>query len=92
LDGILTVGVGFTIMVKLCGVPKQVTALNVYSGVTVMVAVTGVVPVFVAVKDGIVALVPLAPKPILVVLLIQLYPVAVPLKVTKVVADPLQTT
>jgi hypothetical protein len=59
-------------MVKVCGAPKHVTALNVYSGVTVIVAVTGEPVPFVAVKDGIVLLVPLAAKPILIVLLVQL--------------------
>jgi hypothetical protein len=71
-DGPATVGVGFTIIVNTCGVPKHVTALNVYSGVTVIVAVTGTFVILVAVKDGIVLLVPLAAKPILIVLLVQL--------------------
>jgi hypothetical protein len=78
-------------MVNTWGVPRQVTALKVYSGVTVMVAVTGAFVMFVPVKEGIVLLVPLPANPILGVLLLQLYAVAIPLKVTNVVGDPLQT-
>jgi hypothetical protein len=66
----------------------QVTLLNVYSGVTVIVAVTATAVALVAVNEGIVLLVPLAAKPMLPVSLIQLYAVATPLKVIKAV-DPL---
>jgi hypothetical protein len=66
------VGVGLTVMINVWGVPKHVTALNVYSGVTVIVAVTGEPVPFVAVNDGIVLLVPLAANPMLIVLLVQL--------------------
>jgi hypothetical protein len=45
-----TVGVGCTMILNVCGVPLHVTAPNVYFGVTCIVAVTGVVPAFVAVK------------------------------------------
>jgi hypothetical protein len=69
-EGATTVGVGFTVMVKFCGVPLQVTPL-VYDGVTVMVAVMGVVPALVAVKLGMLPD-PLAPKPIPVLLFDQL--------------------
>lgn len=62
-----TVGVGFTVIVKLCGVPVQVAAV----GVTVIVAVCTVVPVLVAVKLGILP-VPPAASPMLVLLLVQL--------------------
>jgi hypothetical protein len=55
-------------MVNVCGVPSQPFT----EGVTVMVATTVVVPVLVAANAGIVALVPLAAKPILGVLFTQL--------------------
>ena len=58
-------------MVKFCGVPLQVAPALVYDGVTVMVAVIGVVPAFVAVKLGMLPD-PLAPKPIAVLLFDQL--------------------
>ena len=54
-------GVGLTVTVKLMGVPLQPLA----EGVTVTVAVIGVVPVLEAVNPGILP-VPLVPKPILV--------------------------
>ena len=57
----LTIGVGFMVMVNVFGEPVQVLA----EGVTVIVAITGVVPAFIAVKDGI-ELVPEAAIPILV--------------------------
>ena len=60
-----------------------------------MVATTGAVVVFVAVKAAISPF-PLAARPILVVVLAQLYvvvpPVLVVLKVTKLVEAPLQIT
>ena len=55
-----------------------------------MVAVTGVVPALVAVKDPILP-VPLAARPMEVVLFVQLYEVALPEKVIAVVDCPLQT-
>ena len=58
-------------MVKVCGVPLQVAPALVYDGVTVIVAVMFVVPALVAVKLGILPL-PLAPKPMLVLLFDQL--------------------
>ena len=56
--GTITVGVGFTVMVKLDGVPAQPLTV----GVTVIVAVIGAV-VVVALKPGRLPA-PLAPKPI----------------------------
>jgi hypothetical protein len=70
LDGVFTVGAGFTVMVKFRGVPLQVAPALVYDGVTVMVAVIGVVPALVAVKLGMLPD-PLAPKPMLVLLFDQ---------------------
>ena len=49
----ITVGVGFTVMVKLCDVPAQPTTPLVNVGVTVIVAVRGKVPLLMAVKEGI---------------------------------------
>ena len=46
---VATVGVGFTVMVKLAGVPAQPDA----DGVTVMVAAEAEVPLLTAVKDAI---------------------------------------
>ena len=70
-EGAFTVGVGFTVMVKFCGVPLQVAPAFVYDGVTVIVAVMAVVPALVAVKLGMLPD-PLAPKPTAVLLLDQL--------------------
>ena len=62
-----TVGVGLTMIVKVVGVPGQPFA----TGVTVMVAVTALAPAFVAVNAAILP-VPLAAKPMLGVLFVQL--------------------
>jgi len=51
--GLVTCPVGLTVMVKLPVVPVELFPPLVNVGVTVMVAVTGEVPVFVAVKEGI---------------------------------------
>jgi hypothetical protein len=56
-------GVGLTVTVKLCGVPAHPSK----EGVTVIVDVTGAVPEFVAVNEGMLP-VPFAPRPILVLL------------------------
>ncbi len=71
----------------------QTTELFVYEGVMVMVPIAGVVPLLVAIKDGIVP-VPLNPNPMLVLLFNQLYtvPGTLPLSVTEVVLPPLHTT
>jgi hypothetical protein len=61
------VGVGLTVIVNVLGVPVHPLA----EGVTVIVAVTGVAPVFVAAKELIFP-VPFAPSPIEVKLLVQL--------------------
>ena len=71
MDGAVTVGAGFTVMIKFCGVPLQVAPALVYDGVTVMVAVMAVVPALLAVKLDILPL-PLAPKPIAVLVFDQL--------------------
>ncbi len=61
-----TDGVGFTVMLKVFAVPLHPVA----SGVTVIVAITGVVPVFIALNVEIFP-VPLADSPIDGVLLVQ---------------------
>lgn len=67
--GTVTVGRGLAVIVKVCGVPTQVGDEPIL-GVTVIVVVTGDVPVLVAAKAPILP-VPLAAKPILGVLLVQ---------------------
>ena len=91
----LMVAVGFTVMVKVIGVPLQVTPPLVKAGVTVMVAVTGAVVALVAVKPAILPE-PFAANPMDVVLLVQLYTIVPPvlglLNVTVVVDVLLHTT
>ena len=64
---LLKTGVGLTVIVKLLAVPVQPLA----EGVTVMVAVTGAVLLFTAVKSAMLP-VPLPVRPIDVSLLVQL--------------------
>ncbi len=86
---LVTVGVGLTVIVNVFGVPEQVISGVVFIGVTVIVAVIGLVVEFVAVKE--ILPVPLAARPIDVLLFVQLKPVAlVPVKFT-VAADVLHT-
>ena len=75
-------------IVKLLLAPLQPLA----TGVTVIVDTTGVVPVFIPAKLLILP-VPLADKPIDVVLFVQLYtvPETVPLKFTADIVAPLHT-
>ena len=51
--GVLTCGVGFTVIVNVIGVPVQVVPPFSNFGVTVIVCTIGVVPVFTAVNAGI---------------------------------------
>ncbi len=68
----VTAGIGFTVIVKVIGVPVHTApTLGEVTGVTVMVAVTGVVPLFCAVNEGILPL-PAAAKPMDGVLFVQL--------------------
>ena len=80
---------------KLRGVPLQVTPPFVYAGVTVIVAVTGEVPVLTA-ENAAILPVPLAPKPMVVLLFVQLYTIVPPVvgepNVTAAVLPPLHTT
>ena len=68
--GWFTSPVGFTVMLKVLVVPIHETPPFVKVGVTTMVASTGDVPVLRAVKAGIFPE-PLAPRPMLVVPLVQ---------------------
>lgn len=83
----LTVVDGFTVMVNVSGVPTHPLAV----GVTVMVAITGAVPVFVAVNDGMLP-VPLAPSPMVGSLFVHanVAPASGLAKVIAVVVAPLQ--
>ena len=63
------VGNGLTVIVKVIGVPGHEVEPLVLNGVTVMVPEIGVAPVFVAVK--LIPLVPDAPRPMAVLLLVQ---------------------
>jgi hypothetical protein len=62
LDIEVTVGVGLIVMVKVDAVPVHDTPLFEKVGVTVIVDVTAVFPVFLAVKEAMLP-VPLLPKP-----------------------------
>ena len=66
-EGSDTEGVGLMVIAKDCGIPAQVFAV----GVTVIVAIRGVEPEFIAVNAAIFP-VPLVVKPMLVVLFVQL--------------------
>ena len=65
-----TVGIGFTVMVNVIGVPGQVTPLLKF-GVTVIVATCGTLVALMAVKLAILPA-PAAARPILVLLFVQL--------------------
>ena len=79
-------GVGFTVIVKFIVFPVHPFA----EGETEIIAEIEVVPLFVAVNEGILP-VPLAPKPIAVLLLVQLYMEAVPAKTIGAITVLLQT-
>ena len=82
------VGVGLTVIVKLLLNPKQLFAPDE----TVMVEITGAVLKFIPAKEGMFP-VPLAAKPIDVLLFVQLnvVPVTPPLKDTADTVAPLHT-
>ena len=90
----VTVAVGFTVIVKVIAVPRQVDPF-VYEGITVIVAVSGPVVAFVVTKAAILPL-PLAPRPMAVLLFVQLYIIAPPavglLNAIALVVAPLQIT
>ena len=70
----VTVGVGFTVIVKVCAVPTQPLAV----GVTVNIPLIALAPVFVAVNEAIELPVPLAAAPIEVLLFVHAYVGLVP--------------
>ena len=70
LAAMVITGVGFTVIVKVCGIPLQETPFNVFTGVTEIVALIAVVPVLVAVNAAMLP-VPLAARPMAVLLLVQ---------------------
>ena len=90
-----TVAVGFTVMLNVVAVPTQLTPPLVKVGVTVIVATTGVVVTLVATNVGMLP-VPLAAKPIAVLLFVQanteVPPVNEVLNGTTDVDEPLQAT
>jgi len=67
----LTIGIGFTVIVKKVDIPVQVIPELVNSGVTVMVAVIGAVVALVAWKERI-SPVPLVARPMEALVLVQL--------------------
>ena len=89
LDGTVTVGVGFTVMVYVFAVPGQPFTV----GVTVMVALIAAAVVLVALKP-VMFPVPEAPNPMAVLLFDQakVPPVGVLAKAVVATAPPLQTT
>jgi hypothetical protein len=90
---VVTFAEGFTIIVKENGAPLQVIEF-VYCGVTVIVAVIGVVPLFTAVNEG-VLFTPFPANPIEGAMFTQLKVVVPPVfALVKVIAEtvsPLQT-
>ena len=90
MTGCVAVGEGLTVIVKVLEVPGQVNPPFKYCAVTVMVATTGVAPLLTAVKEAM-SPVPLAANPMDVVLLVQVYPVPLPVKFTALVGNPLHT-
>jgi hypothetical protein len=90
---LLSDAVGLTVIVNVCGVPEQLCPPFENVGVTVTVAVTGEVPLLVAVNAGSGPL-PEAPRPIDVLLLAHAYVVVPPersvVKLSAGTAAPLQ--
>lgn len=89
-------GEGTTVIENVFEVPGQTVAPLVFTGVTVIVAVTGVVPLFTATNEEMngdaTGEEPLAAKPIDVLSFVQLYAVALlPVKFSWAVFAPLQT-
>ena len=87
-DTAFTDGIGLTVIVNDLGVPLVTPSV----GVTMIVATTGVLPLFTAVKEAILP-VPLAARPIEVLLLTQLkmVPEMELTNTTVLVVDPLHT-
>jgi hypothetical protein len=75
-DTVVTLAAGFTVIVKVIGVPLQLLEFEKI-GVTVIVALTGAFPVLVAINEGM-SPVPLAANPMEVAVLVQLKVVVPP--------------
>lgn len=93
VSGLERVGVGLTVIVNVCEGPGQSTDPLLNDGVTVIVAEIGAVPVLVAVKANVP--VPSEPRPMAVLLLVQLKVVRPPVLTVvneTVLDDPLQIT
>ena len=88
----MTLAPGFTVIVNVLDGPVQLTPPLVIVAVTVIVATTGEVVGLIATKLGILPT-PLAPRPIVVLLLVQLNtaPVTLLPNVIAAVFDPLHT-
>ena len=67
----LTIGVGLTVIVNVCGIPRQEELFPVNDGVTVIVAVIGAFPLLTALKEVIFPS-PFIPNPIDGLLFVQL--------------------
>jgi hypothetical protein len=87
------VGVGLAVMLNVWVDPEQLRPPNVNTGVTVILDTFAVVPELATLNEDILPL-PLAARPIDVLLLAQLktVPIVVPLKLTTAVAAPLHKT
>ena len=66
-SGTLTVGVGFTVSVKLCVKPLQLLA----DGSTVIVAIAGDAPPFVTVNDGMLLPAPVETRPMVLLVFVH---------------------
>ncbi len=89
-NGINTVGVGFTVMVKVLACPWQLPPTVMYCGVTVMLAMMGRPVALAALKAGILP-VPDAARPMAVLSFVQVKPMPVAaVNAPMVAADPLQ--
>src|SRR5450759_4259526 len=95
LAGRVTFAVGFTVIVKVFVGPSHILPPLLKCGVTMIVATTGTVPVFMATNVGI-SPVPVAARPMVISLFVQVYVVTPPVltvpKITAVVLSPLHTT
>ena len=89
----LTVGIGFTAILNDVGVPVQPRPALVYTGVAVIVPDIVAFVVLVVTNDAMFPT-PDAPRPIAVLVLLQLYtvPTTLPVNVMPVVVEPLHIT
>ena len=90
LGMMIEIPAGYTFIINVIGMPLQPANPANDTGVAVIVAITGLLPVFIAINEGILP-VPPAASPISGVLLTQLILSAVPVKFIAVVAAPFTT-